>query len=236
MTTIDEEKSATPSTRWGTKKGPDYRLRGLDSEALKPYEPVARPARRDKSRRKHRRRRLVSWILVLAVLAGVAVALRVTAIEPYTVRSDAMAPTIQTGDRVAVVKATRAGATKLGEIVLVNEPNPPTCSSGTSSAGSPDMILRVIALPGQTIWSSGGRIYVNGSVLHESGWYDHKYGQVGTAKVPLTTVPTGSYYLMGDNRSLSCDSRSFGAVPASSIVGKVVTVLLRAGHPYIHTF
>jgi signal peptidase I len=236
MTTIDETTSAGPSTRWGSKKGPDYRLRGLDSAALKPYEPVARPARRDKSRRTHRRRRMIGWILVLALLAGVAVALRVMAVAPYTVHSNAMAPTVQAGDRVLVVKATRAGPIKLGEIVLVNEPNPPTCSAAGKGPGSDDMVLRVMALPGQTIWSSGGQIYVNGNVLNESGWYNHRYGQVGSAKVPLTTVPTGSYYLLGDNRSQSCDSRSFGAVPGSSIVGKVVSVLLRAGHPYIHTF
>jgi signal peptidase I len=98
------------------------------------------------------------------------------------------------------------------------------------------MVLRVVAMPGQTIWSYGKQIFINGSVLRESAWYNHKYGQVGSAQVPFTTVPAGSYYLMGDNRSQSCDSRAFGAVPGSAIVGKVVTVLLRAGHPYIHPF
>jgi signal peptidase I len=233
MTTLDETTSTAPSTRWGSKKGPDYRLRGLDSGALKPYEPAARPQRRDKSRRKHRRRRLIAWILVLALLGGVAIALRVMAVTPYTVHSNAMAPTVQAGDRVLVVKAARAGSIKRGEIVLVNEPT--ACSVAARGSSSDDMVLRVIALPGQTIWSSHGRIYVNGSVLNESGWYDRKYGQVGSAKVLRTTVPVGSYYLMGDNRSQSCDSRSFGTVPGSSIVGKVVSVLLRAGHPYIHT-
>ena len=232
--TVDDDSSAV-SARWSrSKKGPDYRLRGLESATEKQYEPVARPARHDRSRRRHRRRLLIGWILALSVLAGVAVVLRVTLVEPFTVRSTAMAPTLQAGDRVVVVKATRAGPIAPGDIVVVNEPNPPACSTGGS--GSNYMVLRVIALPGQTIWSYDGGIYIDGGELHESGWYDHKFGQVGSAQVPLTTVPAGSYYLMGDNRSQSCDSRSFGAVPASSIVGKVEAVLLRSGHPYVHTF
>ena len=232
--TADEDSSAISARRSRSKKGPDYRLRGLETAAQKQFEPAARPARRDKSRRKHRRRLLIGWILVLAVLVGVAVALRVTLIEPFTVRSTAMVPTLQSGDRVVVVKESRAGPIKPGEIVVVNEPNPPGCT--VSGDGSSYMVLRVIALPGQTIWSYDGSLYINGSELRERGWYDHKYGQLGSAKVPLTNVPAGSYYMMGDNRSQSCDSRSFGPVPTSAIVGKVVTVLLRGGHPYFHIF
>jgi signal peptidase I len=234
--TVDDPSSAPLGTRSRSKKGPDYRLRGLDSAALKPFEAVARPPRRDKSHRKHRRRRLIGWLLVLVVLAGVAVALRVAVVEPFTVRSSAMAPTLQSGDRVVVVKATRAGPIKAGEMVVVNEPDSPMCSFAGSGSGSHDTVLRVIALPGQTIWSSGGSIYVNGKVLHESGWYNKKFGQLGSSEVPYTTVPTGNYYLMGDNRSQTCDSRSFGAVPGSTIVGKVEAILIRAGHPHIHIF
>jgi len=234
MTTTDEAPSAPPATRWGSKKGPDYRLRGLETASEKPYEPVARPPRRDKSRRRHRRRLLIGWILALSLLAGVAVALRVTLVQPFTVRSSAMAPTLQSGDRVVMLRATRAGPIKPGEIIVVNEPNLSAC--GSVANGSSYMVLRVVAMPGQTIWSYGKQIFINGSVLRESAWYNHKYGQVGSAQVPFTTVPAGSYYLMGDNRSQSCDSRAFGAVPGSAIVGKVVTVLLRAGHPYIHPF
>jgi signal peptidase I len=234
MTTTDEAPSAPPATRWGSKKGPDYRLRGLETASQKPYEPVARAPRRDKSRRRHRRRLLIGWILALSLLAGVAVALRLTLVQPFTVRSSAMTPTLQSGDRVVMVRATRAGPIKPGEIVVVNEPNLSACSSVGN--GSSYVVLRVIALPGQTIWSYGNEIFVNGSLLREPAWYNHKYGQVGSTQVPFTTVPADSYYLMGDNRSQSCDSRSFGAVPGSAIVGKVVTILLRAGHPYIHYF
>lgn len=230
----DDVAKTEPATESRPKRTPDYRLRGLDSAALKAYEPVARAARPDRPSRKLRRRRFLGWFIVLAVLAGGAVALRLLLIQPYTVRSVLMTPTLRPGDRVLVVKASRAGALAQGDIVVVNEPNPPGCSLAGSP--SPDMVLRVIALPGQTILSSGGNIYVDGRMLHESGWYNRKYGQLGSTQVPFTTVPKGSYFLMADNRSQSCDSRVLGAVPGSSIVGKVDAILLRAGHPFIHTF
>jgi signal peptidase I len=97
-------------------------------------------------------------------------------------------------------------------------------------------VQRVIGLPGDTIWSVGSKIYIDGRRLHERGWYDSKYGQVGSTPILRTRVPPGEYFVMGDNRSDSCDSRAFGTIARSSIVGKVFAVVARDGRPYIHLF
>jgi len=91
-------------------------------------------------------------------------------------------------------------------------------------------------VPGDTIWSVGNEIYIDGKRLNEQGWYDSKYGQVGSTPVLRTKIPSGRYFVMGDNRSNSCDSRVFGPVARSTIVGKVFAVVMRGGHPYIHLF
>jgi signal peptidase I len=220
-----------PTSRSRRGAGTDYRLRGLDLGAQKSNQSPA-PTRGDLPRRRHRRRVLIGWIVVLAVGTAVAFFLR-TGVEPYVVRSTAMAPALRPGDRVEVVKSSLfAGPIGRGEIVLVRDPAIGRC--GTVAGGAQDLPLRVIGLPGQTLWSVGDTIYVNGKRLNEPGWYNAKFGQVGSTAIPRTTVAPDEYFLMGDNRSQSCDSRSFGVVSRSAIVGKVISLVLRGGHPYIH--
>jgi signal peptidase I len=91
-------------------------------------------------------------------------------------------------------------------------------------------------MPGQTVWSAGDAIYVNGRKVGGPLSSSPALGREFSRPIPLTTVPAAEYFVMGDNSSQSCDSRSFGAVPASSIIGKVVSIVLREGHPYIHVF
>ena len=93
-----------------------------------------------------------------------------------------------------------------GEIVVFSHPPADHCP------GPPgDLVKRVIALPGQTIYSSGSSIYVNGRLLAEP-------------------------YLLGDNRADSCDSRYWGPVKGPSIIGKVVLVWWHDGHPDLRWF
>ena len=82
----------------------------------------------------------------------------------------------------------------------------------------------------------GNKIYLNGKRLEEKGWYDPLYGQVGSRSIVRTKVAAGEYFVLSDNRSDSCDSRAFGTISRSSILGKVFAVVGRNGHPYIHFF
>jgi signal peptidase I len=225
-------RAATQSQR------PDYRLRGLDfgqdgSPAIE--LPARRPLRSRHHRRSRRRRLLLELMVVAAVTALVATVIRTSVFQSFSVPSSVMAPTLQAGDRIVVLKSKLlSGSIARGSIVVFRRPAAVPCSVG--GADVQDVVARVIALPGETIWSVGQTIYIDGKPLAESGWYFQHSGQIGTAPILRTTVPTGEYFVMGDNRSDACDSRAFGAVPASSIVGKVVAVVLHNGHLGLHFF
>ena len=96
-------------------------------------------------------------------------------------------------------------------------------------------MLRVVGMPGQTIWSIGNTIFINGRALHERGWYDPRFGTVDSVPIPSTTLRRSQYFLMGDNRSDACDSRFFGPISKSSIVGQGIAVLIRHGHVFFRT-
>jgi signal peptidase I len=163
----------------------------------------------------------------------VAAALRVFVLQPYSVTSTAMLPTLQLGDRILVVRPNPlTGSIQRGDVIVFRRPAHYACSA-VEGAGQ-YLVKRVIALAGQTISSSRDAILVDGKALRERGWYDAEFGPVGATAVPPTTVPAEHYYVIGDNRADSCDSRSFGAISATSVVGKVVAIVFRANHPYFH--
>jgi len=108
-----------------------------------------------------------------------------------------------------------------------------SCNTGL---GNGDLVERVIGLPGQTIRSNLETISVNGHILSEAGWYYPRYGQLGSTPIDRITVSPGHSLVMADNRTNSCDSRSFGMICPSSVVGQVVTIALRNGHPHVDFF
>jgi signal peptidase I len=225
----------TPKTRSHTPaRKTDYRLRGLDLDAHGLAEVQPRHVRkRHPSRRSRRRRLFVQWVAVLAMLAATVVVLRSYVVQPYSVRSTSMVPNLQPGTDVLVVRPKLlTGSIKTGDIVVFHRPANLSCKiSGDSSQ---ELIKRVIGLPGQRIWSADNRIWIDGQPLKESGWYNAPYGELGPTQITPMTVPAGSYFVMGDNRTDPCDSRAFGAIAASSLVGKAVVTTTRGGHPYVH--
>jgi len=175
---------------------------------------------------------MVAAAITIVVL--VAVLLRLTLIAPFTVPSSAMAPTLQAGDRILVLRSNfLTGSIGRGDIIVFHRPASFPCqTSGTAQY----LVQRVIGLPGETIWSSHQTIYVDGKRIAERGWYEPGHGAVSSVQITKTTIPKGDYFVLADNRTNSCDSRSFGAIPASSTLGKVVAVIARNGAPYLHVF
>jgi signal peptidase I len=168
-------------------------------------------------------------VLVMAVL--LALGARAFAFQTYWIPSTSMLPTLQVGDRILVQKAFfNWHDLHRGDIVVFSKPPRDHCGGAADS----DLVKRVIALPGQTIYSAGNTVFVNGRPLAEP--YLPRIDPLGPAipdasRLHPFRVPAGDVYLLGDNRQISCDSRFWGPVKGSSIVGRVVLLLWRDGHP-----
>lgn len=209
----------------------DYRLRGL---SLNPadYVPTA-PTRPDRRRRRPRRLGpLLAKVAVLVTVAALATwLLQAFVARPFSVPGKAMAPTLQPGDRLLVANSRPlTGPIRTGQIVVFHPPRFLPCTVG---GGDGDLVLRVVALPGQTIWSIDNTIFVDGRPLRERGWFDSRSGQIGSRPIHSTTLGPNQYFVLGDNRSHACDSRVFGPISTSSIVGRAIAIVVRGGHVFL---
>jgi signal peptidase I len=158
---------------------------------------------------------IVFWVLVGLVFAALAtsVAIPVVTIQPYVEQSTSMQNTLAPGDRLFAVPA---GALRRGDVVIIRVP---TRVSKTRAL----VVKRVIGLPGDHVacCNSRGRITVDGRALDETYLYP---GDPPSRIRFSATVGKGQVWVMGDHRNISVDSRNWGAIPASGIVGRVVFV------------
>ena len=118
-----------------------------------------------------------------------------------------MLPTLQDGEFVLVNKlAYRLGSPARGDIIVFR----------STTVADLDLVKRVIGLPGDHLTSRGNTIYVNGAPLKETWTHTEPLGPA----IGNVTVPPNSYFMMGDNHADSCDSRTWGFVPRSDLIGK----------------
>lgn len=173
-----------------------------------------------------RYRWLRETIVVVVVALLVAFLLRTFVIQTYFIPSTSMTPTLKVGERILVDKlAYDLHGVGEGDIVVFARPPAENCGGPVD----PDLVKRVIGLPGQTISLSGnGYVLIDGKRLNESYLPSSRRGvtfpgPAGTAfnLARPYKIPANDYFMMGDNRKDSCDSRFWGPIPKSLIVGKV---------------
>jgi signal peptidase I len=153
---------------------------------------------------------IIEWVIVIVAAVTVAALLRTFVVQTFWIPSASMEPTLMTGDRVVVNKLSyRLHDVHRGDIVVFT--TPPGVSENYK-----DLIKRVIALPGESVQGTDGKVVVDGRPIDESYLPDGTF----TTDLDITTVPEDSVWVMGDNRDQSSDSREFGAIRESTIVGR----------------
>ena len=174
--------------------------------------------------------------MTLALALLLAFGIRTFVFQAFSIPSGSMVPALDVHDRILVQKAFfNWHQVRRGDIVVFTHPPRDHCPGPART----DLVKRVIALPGQTIYSAGGILYLDGRRLREP--YLPPHDPLGPP-IPDATrqdpfrVPGGDFYVMGDNRAISCDSRFWGPIKGSSIIGRVVMLLWRHGHPDLHLF
>ncbi|MGI9047817.1 MAG: signal peptidase I [Rubrobacteraceae bacterium] len=171
------------------------------------------------SRRGSRRNWLIEYVIIFAVAFGLVFGfIRPFVVQAYVIPSASMEPTLHgctgcTNDRVLANKFIyRFTDPKRGDIVVFKSVTNP----------NEDLIKRVIGLPGDTIAVRNGKIVLNGKPQEESYVVNKPCvpGLPKTCSFGPVTVPKGHYFMMGDNRGNSEDSRYFGPVPKKNIEGE----------------
>ena len=174
-------------------------------------------------------RRSSRWVveigIVVVVAVVIAILLRTFVVATYSIPSGSMEPTLQVGDRIVVDKLSyHLHGIDRGNIIVFSTPAKENCAGPPVSA----LVKRVIGLPGELISLSGGRVYIGSKVLSEP-WLPPSMRSAtdpGPSAAPYSRhhpyrIPPGDVYVMGDNRTFSCDSRYWGPVHETTIVGKV---------------
>lgn len=156
-------------------------------------------------------RQVIELVVTVAVAVVLAQGVRMWIAEGYRTPTESMVPTIQTVDWTLFEKISyRFGSPEPGDIVTLDDP------SGVQR----NFMKRVIAVGGQTVDIRDGRVIVDGVALDEP--YTHgQLSEPQTLAMPVT-VPEDFVWVMGDNRRDSQDSRTFGAVPVSSVHGRAL--------------
>ncbi|MBQ9941747.1 MAG: signal peptidase I [Christensenellaceae bacterium] len=183
----------------------------------------SRQAKRQERRRKRSiLREVLSWVLCILAAVTTAVLLRTFVFEMVRVDGSSMLPTLHSEQTVFVEKVSRYfDGLDRGQIIIVEYP-------GREGA----FVKRVIGLPGDTVEAKDGTVYVNGQPQSEPYLLDET-GEVLeiTDDMERITVPDGHYFVMGDNRDYSMDSRdpTVGPIPKENVIGHAMFVIWPLG-------
>lgn len=153
-----------------------------------------------------------STIRAFDIILIIGLVFRIFILQPFIVEGPSMEPNFRDREAIMVDKLSfRLREPHRGEVIIFKAPPQPT----------DDYIKRVIAFPGEIVTIDKGKVYINGKLL------DEKYLSA-TGKIPETanyfqkTIDSNEYFVMGDNRPESSDSRSWGTVPKENLIGRAI--------------
>ena len=127
-------------------------------------------------------------------------------VQPHRVKGESMSPNFEDGELLLTEKVSyRFGSPKRGDVIVFEAP----------VGNKVDFIKRIIGVPGDTVMLKSGNVFVNGVKL------DEKYINVQTQGDEEKKIGPDEYFVLGDNRGASSDSRVFGTIKKASIRGKV---------------
>lgn len=180
-----------------------------------------------------------AWFLELAIIVvvalGLALGIQQFLVKPYRIPSESMEPTLDVGQRVLVSRiGNRFGDPKIGDILVFHPPQgaetdtcaddsagqgtDKPCDSPTGRPAKVNYIKRVVAGPGDKIAIRDGHVVLNGKLQKESFIRECQIGSACDFPTAVT-IPAGHWFMMGDNRGESDDSRFWGPIPRSWVIG-----------------
>jgi signal peptidase I len=154
------------------------------------------------------KRWLFDWLETIVVAFVMALVIRAFFFQVFWIPSSSMEPTLDIKDRIIVNKVSYYFREPRRQEVIVFRQVAP------EGAPKRDLIKRLIGLPGETLEIKDGVIYINGNPLEEKHPMNQDYANFG----PLV-VPPDAYFVMGDNRPASADSRYWGFLPKENVIG-----------------
>ena len=179
---------------------------------------------------------LVELVTIVAVALGLALGVQAFVVKPFRIPSESMVPTLSISQRVLVDRVSaRFGTPDRGDIVVFKPPaganenvcgiagyepsqRMAACPRPTEKRSDTNFIKRVVAVGGDRLKVLDGRVYINGKQQDEP--YIRPDANCGICRLPKEiTIPPDHFFMMGDNRGESADSREWGPVPKDWIIG-----------------
>ncbi|MEX1142109.1 MAG: signal peptidase I [Thermoleophilaceae bacterium] len=175
---------------------------------------------------------LIELVVIVAIALGVALGIQAFLVKPFRIPSESMVPTLEVGQRVLVNRVgLRLGDPERGDVVVfkppanadqnacaVDHPADQGCPGSAEAKSDTNFIKRVVAVEGDRISVRRGRVYIDGKLQEEP--YVRPDASCGICNLPEpVVVPEDHYYMMGDNRGASADSRQWGPVPEENLIG-----------------
>ena len=181
---------------------------------------------------------LLELVAIVAIALGLALTIQAFLVKPFRIPSESMVPTLEVSQRVLVDRVSfRFSEPHRGDVVVFKPPSgaeaagadlgacgqeplprDQACPRPTAEQADANFIKRVVGTPGDRLKILGGRVYLNGRLQSEP--FAQPDSECPICNLPREiTVPPGHFFMMGDNRGQSADSREWGPVPEEWIIG-----------------